>query len=275
MLKIMEQIIFYFLIFMIGTLFGSFFTLAVYRIPRHEDITHKRSYCPNCNHRLSFLDMIPIISYLVLGGKCRYCKKKIRIRYLCLEILTGIVFLLFAISLNFSFKTIETSKLVYLLVGMLYIAGLIIIAGIDREKHTIQKSVILYETIIMMLYMIYLYVVEQANIYRYVIYLFVLLVFLVLDNTYLKKKLKNYYPLEILELSMIIVMFSYEVNYFITILLTLIAIILEKGLKAIVQKRKMVKKEEKSYYLDLPFGFYIICMNIVTIIVINWIACRW
>ena len=114
----MEQIIFYILIFCIGTVFGSFFTLAVYRIPLHQDITHKRSYCPNCNHKLSFWDMIPILSYVFLGGKCRYCKKKIRIRYLCLEILTGIVFLLFAMSLNINFEIINISKLIYFVFGL-------------------------------------------------------------------------------------------------------------------------------------------------------------
>ena len=80
--------IFYIIIFIMGITFGSFYTLAVYRIPLHQDITHKRSYCPNCTHKLSFFDMIPILSYIFLGGKCRYCKQKIRIRYLLLEILT-------------------------------------------------------------------------------------------------------------------------------------------------------------------------------------------
>ena len=86
--------ILYLLIFCMGTVFGSFFTLAVYRIPLRQDITHTRSYCPNCNHKLSFWDMIPIFSYIFLGGKCRYCKKEIRIRYLLLEVLSGVVFVL-------------------------------------------------------------------------------------------------------------------------------------------------------------------------------------
>ena len=59
--------------FIIGTLFGSFFTLATYRIPRKQDIMIKRSYCPNCKHELGFFDLIPILSYLFLGGKCKYC----------------------------------------------------------------------------------------------------------------------------------------------------------------------------------------------------------
>ena len=109
--------------------------------------------------------MIPIFSYIFLGGKCRYCKEKIRIRYLLLEILTGVVFLLFTMSINISFKTLEINKLVYLLLGFLYIIGMIIIAGIDKEKKTITKSVLIYEIIVVTAYIVYLYTVEKTNIY--------------------------------------------------------------------------------------------------------------
>ena len=68
------------IIFILGIYFGSFFTLATYRLPKGEDITHTHSYCPNCNHKLGILDLIPVFSYLFLRGKCRYCKNKIGIR---------------------------------------------------------------------------------------------------------------------------------------------------------------------------------------------------
>ena len=54
----------YAIIFLIGAFFGSFFTLAVYRIPKKEDILVKHSYCPNCNHKLGLLDLFPIFSYI-------------------------------------------------------------------------------------------------------------------------------------------------------------------------------------------------------------------
>ena len=270
----MEQIIFYILIFCIGTVFGSFFTLAVYRIPLHQDITHKRSYCPNCNHKLSFWDMIPILSYVFLGGKCRYCKKKIRIRYLCLEILTGIVFLLFAMSLNINFEIINISKLIYFVFGLLYIAGLIIIAGIDKEKCKIQKSLVLYEIVVLSLYMIYLYTVEYVNIYRYVIYLFVVTILLVLENTYLKSKLKDYYVLQILQLSMLMAMFWYEFIFVFTVILTLLTIAIERIFNYIKEHKNKVIKKESKYFINLPIGFYLCCSNILTIIIVNWIACR-
>ena len=60
-----------------GSVFGSFLTLATYRIPLDQDITHKHSYCPKCNHKLGFLDMIPILSYIFIRGRCRYCRAKI------------------------------------------------------------------------------------------------------------------------------------------------------------------------------------------------------
>jgi len=80
--------------FVIGTLFGSFFTLATYRIPRKQDIMVKRSYCTNCKHNLSFFDLIPVLSYVFLGGKCRYCKEKISVRYPLFEVANGLFFLL-------------------------------------------------------------------------------------------------------------------------------------------------------------------------------------
>lgn len=264
----MEQIIFYVLFFCIGTLFGSFFTLAVYRIPLYQDITHKRSYCPNCNHKLSFWDMIPILSYLFLGGKCRYCKQKIRIRYLFLEILTGIVFLLFAMSLNLDFMRINISKLVYLVLGYLFIAGLIIIAGIDKEKCKIQKELVLFEIIVVCIYMIYLCTLENDNIYRYVIYLSIICLLLVTDNEYLRKKLKNYYPVEVLQLGIIMAMFNGEMIFIFTVILTLLTISIKNLIYLII------RKEKKSFTNELPIGYYLCISNIIITILINWLACR-
>ena len=84
----------YIIIFIMGTVFGSFYTLAVHRIPKRQDITHTHSYCPNCNHKLGFLDLIPVFSYIFLGAKCRYCKEKIRPRYFIIELLSGSSFVI-------------------------------------------------------------------------------------------------------------------------------------------------------------------------------------
>lgn len=262
----MTNIILYFLMFIIGSLFGSFSTLAVYRLPLHQDITHERSYCPNCNHKLSFWDMIPILSYICLGGKCRYCKEKIRIRYLILEICTGMIFLLFAISININILNVELSKIVYLVFGILYFAGLIIIAGIDKEIKKINKPVLVYEIVILSLYMIYLYIVEKANIYRYVIYLFVILILFIVDTIKLKKIKVDSYLVEILILAIIQSIFTYGYGLLLTTIGTLLAI----GIEGIIRNIK----KDKKYLQNLSIGYYLCVINMITIIIINTIAFR-
>ncbi len=261
----MENVIIYLIIFLIGTLFGSFSTLAVHRIPLHQDITHKRSYCPKCNHKLGFWDMIPILSYIALGGKCRYCKNKIRIRYLMLEILTGTVFLLFAISINIQIYNI--SKIIYLMVGILYISGLIIIAGIDKENIKVSKPVLVYEITILSAYMIYLYILESINIYRYVIYLLILLALFIIDTVNLKKSKKENYTIQIIILCIIQAIFTYGYGFMMTATITLLSI----AITCII--RKMLKKEEQ-FSKKMPIAYYLCFANIITIIFINTIACR-
>ena len=173
----------YIIIFIIGTLFGSFYTLAVYRIPKRQDITHTHSYCPNCNHKLGFLDLIPILSYIFLGGKCRYCKQKIRPRYLILELLSGILFVIIAKLLNIDIYNFNLMTIAQYCFIVLYLTFIILICGIDKENKNVDKLVLIYGIVISILYMVYLCIVEKANIYRYVIYLIMYIIILIYDNT--------------------------------------------------------------------------------------------
>ncbi len=118
---------FYLLLFVIGTLFGSFYTLAVYRIPKRQDIVHTHSYCPNCNHKLGFLDLIPIMSYLFLRGKCKYCKQKIRIRYLILEALSGSLFVIMAYLFGLKIETINITQMIEYGFMVLYVTFIILV----------------------------------------------------------------------------------------------------------------------------------------------------
>lgn len=191
------EIIIYILIFIIGATLGSFFTLATYRIPLNQDITHKRSYCPNCNHKLGFFDLIPILSYIFLKGKCRYCKEKIHPRYLIFEIISGIVFLCFTLLINFNIYNLEINKIVYWFYGMFFISTVFIILGIIKEHKQINKSVILFGTIVEILYIIYLYTLK-VSIYKYVIFE-VIIYLVILIQKYLLKNQKNInYVLDVL-----------------------------------------------------------------------------
>lgn len=268
------DIILYIYIFLIGITFGSFFTLAVYRIPRREDITHTRSYCPKCNHKLSFWDMIPLFSYIFLGGKCRYCKEKIRPRYFILELCSGIVFVLFAISIKFSTNVLSISTIVYFIFGLLYIAGLFIVSGIDKEKIQIQNEVILYLIVIETLYIIYLCVVENANIYRYVIYLAIFAILTMINTIYYKRKVKDNYTINCLILLSLMVIFTYEWCSVLTIIFTLLSIAVKLLLDKIKEKRtKYVKKKNDK---KISIGFYLSVTNIITLIATNFIIFyRW
>ena len=138
------NIFLYIIIFMIGTLFGSFYTLAVYRIPRKLDITHEHSFCPNCKSKLGFLELIPILSYLILGGKCKHCGQKIRKRYLILEVTSGIALVLLAWVMQINVYTLTINKIIEFAFLVLYLVAIFLIAGIDLEKREIEKSVIYY-----------------------------------------------------------------------------------------------------------------------------------
>lgn len=185
------KIILYIYMYIIGVVLGSFFTLAIHRIPKKEDITHTRSYCPKCNHRLNFLDLIPVLSYIFLGGKCRYCHEKIRPRYLIIELLSGMVFLLFAISLNIDIFNIEINKIVALVFGILFISTIFMILGIFKEYKKVQKSVLIFGIISLILYITYLYIFKTINIYRYIIYLIMMVVSLIINLCVDNEKVKR------------------------------------------------------------------------------------
>lgn len=84
------DIVFFFLIFIWGCLWGSFTNVLVLRIPAGENWITKRSRCLSCNKKISFWHNIPIISYIVLGGKCSNCEKEFSIQYVIMELLFGI-----------------------------------------------------------------------------------------------------------------------------------------------------------------------------------------
>lgn len=83
-----------FLIFIFGLIVGSFLNSVIHRLHTGQSIAKDSSRCPNCNHRLSSLDLIPVVSFFVLGRRCRYCKKPISWMYPLLELTTALAFVL-------------------------------------------------------------------------------------------------------------------------------------------------------------------------------------
>lgn len=81
-------------IFLFGIVIGSFLNVCIYRIPKEESIAAGGSACQNCGSRLTVIDLVPVLSYAALGGKCRHCKTKISPQYPIIETITGMLFLL-------------------------------------------------------------------------------------------------------------------------------------------------------------------------------------
>ena len=157
---IIAQIIIYFNFFIIGVVLGSFFTLATYRIPLKQDITHTRSYCPKCNHKLKFWDLIPILSYIFLKGKCRYCNQKIGTRYILIESFSGLFYLLFVVSLKIDFLNVQLFKVAELIFGTLMISTFFMIGGIAKETKKMSKEVLTFGLIVEAIYITYLYILK-------------------------------------------------------------------------------------------------------------------
>lgn len=84
----------YLVVFIFGTIIGSFLNVVIDRLPQKESLIKRRSHCEHCRRNLEWYDLIPIVSYLLLRGRCRYCKKTISKYYILVEFLTGCVFVL-------------------------------------------------------------------------------------------------------------------------------------------------------------------------------------
>jgi len=107
------------LFILFGLLFGSFATMASYRLPREEDIIVKPSHCPTCNHRLGLPDLLPVLSWAINCGKCRYCKTKISSRYPLTELLMGGLFAIIYLKLGVNLEAITMLGLAVCLVIMI------------------------------------------------------------------------------------------------------------------------------------------------------------
>lgn len=99
-----------------GLLIGSFLNVCIYRIPINKSIAYGRSYCTNCKNTIKPYDLVPVLSYLILGGKCRFCKEKISMRYPSIELLTGILYGIVFFRFGYTTQTIIMCALASILI---------------------------------------------------------------------------------------------------------------------------------------------------------------
>lgn len=120
-------------IFIFGTIIGSFLNVCIFRIPKGESISYPPSHCGGCGHKLGFFDLFPIVSWLFLKGKCRYCGEKVSVQYPIIEAFTGVLFVLLFYEFGVDF---------YLVKYMFFTTALIVIGIIDLKTQDVYDSII-------------------------------------------------------------------------------------------------------------------------------------
>ncbi len=134
----MPEIAGYVFVFALGAAVGSFLNVVIYRVPNEQSIVFPNSACPNCKTPIKPYDNIPILSWLILGGKCRSCKEKISPRYPAVELLTALVYILVFSQIGFS---------PFLAVALIFVSTMIALIFIDAG-HMILPNVITYPLLI-------------------------------------------------------------------------------------------------------------------------------
>ncbi len=119
-------------LFIFGTIIGSFLNVCIVRIPNRASIVFPGSQCPNCGYSIRFYDNIPLVSYILLGGRCRSCKTAISIRYFLVELLMGLLTALLSFYFGFS--------LVFILC-LVFTAALVVITCIDLQHQIIPDCI--------------------------------------------------------------------------------------------------------------------------------------
>ena len=151
-----ELIPIYILIFTFGIVIGSFLNVCIYRIPMHETVVTERSHCMRCGYQLSWYDMIPVFSWLFLGGKCRKCKEPISPQYPIVEATNGVLYLLI-----FAVCGFELESIIYCLMA----SALLVLSVIDWRTYEIPIGINIFILVLGILHI----VIDYQNWLDYVI----------------------------------------------------------------------------------------------------------
>jgi leader peptidase (prepilin peptidase)/N-methyltransferase len=107
-------------IFALGLAFGSFLNVCIYRLPRDLSVVRPGSACPKCSQPIAFYDNVPVLSWLILRGRCRNCQTSITPRYLVVELLTGAIFLASYWQFGLTFGLLKYCAFGFLLLGLIF-----------------------------------------------------------------------------------------------------------------------------------------------------------
>lgn len=145
--------LFYLFVFIIGTCIGSFLNSIIFRLKTKESLIKKRSHCPYCKKTLSWLELIPIVSFILQKGRCRHCKKPISLQYPLVELTTGVLFVL--VIFNFSAlggPAVSWQFLISLIFWLFVVSCLVIIFVYDLKHYIIPDEIIRPALVVAFLY---------------------------------------------------------------------------------------------------------------------------
>jgi leader peptidase (prepilin peptidase)/N-methyltransferase len=120
-LEVVLDALVYITIGLFGLLFGSFGNVVIWRLPRGESLSHPGSHCPVCDKPIAWYDNVPVLSWLLLGGKCRACGTRISARYPTVELLSGALWVLAAVRFGFTAQTAFAIAFFYVLLLLAFI----------------------------------------------------------------------------------------------------------------------------------------------------------
>lgn len=126
-------------IFIFGLVFGSFYTVVGERLPVGNSLINPPSHCPNCKHRLGIMELVPVLSFIFLSGKCKNCKSKIPVLSTLIEILTASLFLIAYIRFGVSIK---------LFISLIFISMLVIVIVTDIKYMVICDEILIIGNIL-------------------------------------------------------------------------------------------------------------------------------
>ena len=138
-------------VFAFGCIVGSFLNVVIYRLPRDKSLVYPGSACPACGKPIRFYDNVPLVSWLVLGAKCRYCKVHISARYFIVELVTGTIFL--GLYLLYFYTNVRPGMQVHgglLVYGVhiILLAAFLAASAIDLELWVIPLSICWFVTVV-------------------------------------------------------------------------------------------------------------------------------
>jgi leader peptidase (prepilin peptidase)/N-methyltransferase len=126
-------------LFLLGLCLGSFINALVWRLHENKDWVKERSVCPKCNHVLSALDLVPLVSWLFLRGKCRYCKQPISWQYPIVELITAGLFVLSYIYWPHGFEAMGITLFVF---WTIFLVGLVALAIYDLRWMLLPDKIV-------------------------------------------------------------------------------------------------------------------------------------